>query len=181
MRRRASRPPSPARARPPDLRDAVAAHLGSRQVARVIYGAIIGLALVVVLEQHPPGAGVVAGSLVATGVAVGLAELYAEIVGTETRTHHRIERHELAEMGDDAIAVFFGASFPAVFFVLAALHAMELDTAFSIARWSGLGLIGCYGYAAGRLAGQGQLACLIQATAVAAIAGALIAVKAVLH
>src|SRR4051794_13259570 len=38
------------------LRRAVDAHLGSRDVARVIYGSIIGLALVVALGQHPPSA-----------------------------------------------------------------------------------------------------------------------------
>ena len=123
----------------------------------------------------------VAGSLVATAVAVGLAELYAEIVGSETRTHHRVQRAQLAEFADDALAVGFGVSFPAIFFLLAALGWIELDTAFSIARWSGLGLIGFYGYAAGRLAGASQLACVVQALAVAAIAGALILVKAVLH
>ena len=123
----------------------------------------------------------VAASLVATAVAVGLAELYAEIVGSETRTHHRVRRAELAEFADDALAVGFGVSFPAVFFLLAALGWIELDTAFSIARWSGLGLIGFYGYAAGRLAGASQLACVLQALAVAAIAGALIVVKALLH
>ena len=30
---------------------------------------------------------------------------------------------------------------------------MELDTAFRLAKWSGLGLIGFYGFAAARLAG----------------------------
>ena len=48
----------------------------------------------------------------------------------------------------------FGVAFPAVFFVLAALGAITIDTAFTIARWSGLGLIGFYGYVAGRLAGE---------------------------
>ena len=124
---------------------------------------------------------VVAGSLLATAVAVGLAELYSEIVGTETRTHHRLYREEFAEIADDAVAVGFGVTFPAVFFVLAALDAFTLDTAFSIARWSGLGLIACYGYAAGRLSGQGQLGSLIQAAGVATIAGLLIAIKAILH
>src|SRR4051794_40038651 len=47
-----------------------APHLGPRRVARVPSGAIIGLALPVALEQPPPKAGVVAGSLVATAVAV---------------------------------------------------------------------------------------------------------------
>jgi hypothetical protein len=48
-------------------------HLGSEQVSRVIYGAIIGMALIVVLEQHPPSPGVIAGTLIATGLAVALA------------------------------------------------------------------------------------------------------------
>jgi hypothetical protein len=135
----------------------------------------------VVLEQHPPAAGVVAGSLLATAVAVGLAELYSEIVGTETRARRRVRREELAEMADDVLAVGFGVAFPAVFFVLAAFDAISVDTAFAIARWSGLGLIGFYGYAAGRLAGQRRTACLIQGAAVAAVAGALILIKAVIH
>jgi hypothetical protein len=68
-----------------------------------------------------------------------------------------------------------------VFFVLAALDAISTDTAFTIARWSGLGLIGFYGYAAVRLAGARPLACVVQALAVAAIGGALIAIKALIH
>jgi len=134
-----------------------------------------------VLEQHPPKDVVVIASLLATGIAVGLAELYSEIVGTETRTHHRIERATLAEFADDALAVAFGVCFPAVFFVLAALDALSTDTAFTIARWSGLGLIGFYGYAAGRLSGAGQPACIVQALAVATIGGVLIAIKALIH
>src|SRR5215213_11425513 len=70
----------------------VEAHLGSRQVARVIYGSIIGLALVVALEAHPPSAGAVLATLWATALAVGLAELYSDVVGTETRTRRRIAR-----------------------------------------------------------------------------------------
>ena len=45
----------------PGVRGAIESHLGSAQVPRVIYGAIIGLALVVSLEDHPPRAGVMAG------------------------------------------------------------------------------------------------------------------------
>ena len=120
-------------------------------------------------------------SLIATGIAVGLAELYAEVVGTETRLRHRVDREHLGTMADDAVAVAFGVCFPAVFFVLAALDVLSTDTAFKIARWSGLGLIGCYGYAAGRLAGAGRLTCLIQGLAVAAIGGTLIAIKALVH
>jgi hypothetical protein len=163
------------------MQRAIEAHLGTQQVGRVIYGAIIGLALVLVVQEHPPAAGVIAGSLVATGVAVGLAELYSEVVATETRTRHRVRRDHLTEIRDDVLAVFFGISFPAVFFLLAAAGAMELHTAFAWAKWSGLGLIGFYGYMAARLAGAGLPTCLLQAAGAALIAGALIVVKALLH
>src|SRR3954468_13510817 len=107
------------------VRAAIEAHLGTRQVARVIYGAIIGMALVVVLEDHPPAAGSVVAALVATAVAVGLAELYSEVVATETRTHRRVRAEHVREILDDVVAVGFGIAFPAIYFVLAALGAME--------------------------------------------------------
>jgi hypothetical protein len=163
------------------MREAIEAHLGTRQVGRVIYGAIIGLAVVVVMQAHPPRAGVVVGTLIATGLAVALAELYSEAVATETRTHHRVGRQHLREFLADAVAVFFGVSFPGVFFLLAAAGALELDTAFTIAKWTGLGLIGFYGYAAARLAGEPFAVCVLQAVSAALIGGILIAFKALVH
>jgi hypothetical protein len=156
-------------------------HLGSTQVARVMYGAIIGLALVVALEAHPPSPGVMVGTLLGTAVAVGLAELYSEVVGTEVRTRRRVERARFHEIATDVGAVAFGISFPAVFFLLSAAGAMEVDTAFELAKWSGLGLIGFYGFCAARLSGMGLTAALLQAVAVAAIGGFLIALKALIH
>ena len=163
------------------MHTALEAHLGSRQVSRVIYGSIIGLALVVVLQSHPPEVGVMIASLVSTAVAVGLAELYSEIVGTETRTRHRIRRHELTPIVEDVIAVTLGVAFPALFFVLSAAGVMELDTAFRIAKWTGLALIGVYGFVAARFAGAGLLGAIAQGLAVAAIGAVMIAVKALVH
>lgn len=156
-------------------------HLGSTQVARVIYGAIIGLALVVALEHDPPGAGVMAGTLVVTGVAVGLAELYSEIVGTEVRTGRRADPARVREIVADVAAVAFGISFPAVFFLLSGVGVMEVETAFELAKWSGLALTGFYGFCAARLSGLGLPAALAQAAAVSAIGGFLIGLKAVIH
>jgi hypothetical protein len=160
---------------------AAASHLDSPQVSRTVYGAIIGLALVAALEAHPPAAGAVAGTLVGTAVAVGLAELYSEAVGTETRTRRRISAAQIKTIAGDVAAVAFGAAFPAVFFVLAAAGAMETQTAFTAAKWSGLGLIGLYGFCAARLAGAGIPGAVLHAVAVGAIGGMLIALKALLH
>jgi hypothetical protein len=163
------------------VRRAIETHLATRQVARVIYGAIIGMALVVSLEVHPPRPGVVAGSLLATAAAVGLAEFYSEAVGSQTRNRRRVGREQVGRIVDDVAAVAFGIAFPAVFFLLAAAGVLEADTAFTIAKWSGLGLIGFYGFVAGRLAGAGLWVSLLQALTVSVIGGALIAFKALLH
>jgi len=163
------------------VRRAVEAHLSSEQVAHVIYGAIIGIALVAALEAHPPGPGAMAGTLLASAVAVGLAELYSQVVGAETRNRRRVGREELRPLVPDVVAVAFGVAFPAVFFLLAAAGVLENHAAFTIAKWSGLGLISFYGFAAGRLAGAGLAASLLQALAVGIIGGALIAFKALIH
>jgi hypothetical protein len=159
----------------------IKAHLGSRQVARVVYGAIIGLALIVALEKHPPAAGTMIASLLGTAVAVGLAELYAEIVGIETSERHRVRREQVGELLDDSLAVAFGVAFPVVFFLLAAFGAIDVDTAFDLAKWTGLGLIAFYGFAAARYAGNSTTRALAHAGAAAAIGAALIAFKALVH
>jgi hypothetical protein len=156
-------------------------HLGSRQVSRVVYGAIIGLALVVALQDHPPAAWAMIATLLGTAVAVGLAELYSELLGRETRTRRRVGRREIRAELAGVAAVAFGIAFPAVFFVLAAAGALEIHTAFVIARWTGLGLIAFYGFCAARLTGRDLPAALLHALAVGIIGGFLIALKALVH
>ena len=156
-------------------------HLESRLVARVTYGAIVGLAVVVALEHHPEAAGVVAATLLATAVAVALAELYSEVVGVHTRTHRRVERAELYETARETTAVAVGVAFPTIFFVCAAFEWLGLDTAFELAKWSGVGLICFYGFCAARLSGAGWLWSIVQAVAVATIGAVLILFKALVH
>src|SRR4051812_3881848 len=147
-------------------RPMVESHPGSRDGARVTYGAVVGLAVVVAMQAHPPGAAVAAGTIAGTALAVGLAELYSEIVGAEARTRRPVPRPEIREMGGEAGAVFVGAGFPAVFFVASALGVMDVDLAFTLSRWTGLGLICGYGYLAGRASGSSRGTALVHAAAV---------------
>lgn len=163
------------------MRAVIAAHLGSRQVARVLYGSIIGLALVVALEAHPPRTVAIVGSLLATAVAVGLAELYSEYVGAETRTRARVDRTQLGFILDEVVAVAVGIAFPALFFAFAAIGLWDRDAAFTIAKWSGLGLITAYGFAAARLTGAGFLRSIYRASIAGLIAVFLIVIKSLLH
>ena len=163
------------------MRRALRDHLGSRDVARVVYGAIIGLAFVVALGQHPPSAVQAVGGIVATAIAVALAEVYSEYVGEEARERRRVGHKEVRLYLEDAAAVAFGAGFPAVFFVASAIGLFDIDLAFKLAKWTGLGLICAYGFAAARLAGLGLGRALMHMAAVGAVGVALIVVKALLH
>ena len=172
---------SPVRDERDRLRAVIAAHLGSRDVARVIYGSVIGLALVLALEAHPPTAGETAGAIAATAVAVGLAEAYSELIGGEARARRPIRlRHVRAAVGQ-AGAVIFGAGFPALFFVLATVGAIGLHSAFTLSKWTGAALICFYGYLAGRVSGSSVGGALLHALAVGAIGGVLIGLKSLLH
>lgn len=147
----------------------------------MVYGSIIGLALLVVVEAHPPRTGVVIGQFLGTAVAVALAEVYSDVIGVETRERHPVGRADIAGMLDDALAVAFGVAFPDVFFLLAALGVLDLDTAFTVAKWSGLALIGCYAYWAARFAGAGIVRALVRAAALSLVGVGLIALKVFLH
>src|SRR3954468_19444155 len=163
------------------MRTSLERHLGSRQVTRVVYGSIIGLALLVALTGHPPAPGVMAVQLVGTAVAVGLAEIYSDIVGTEASTRHRVTRPELRHMFESAVAVGVGVAFPAVFFLLSALGLLTVDTALAIAKWTGLGLIGFYGFWAARLSGASSSQALVKGALVALIGVGLILLKSLVH
>jgi hypothetical protein len=68
-----------------------------------------------------------------------------------------------------------------VFFVLAALDLTSLSTAFTLAKWTGLGLIFAYGFLGSRLAGTSVATALAHAGAIGAVGGLLIAFKSLLH
>src|SRR3712207_4904706 len=133
------------------------------------------------MEKHPPKAWVMAVWLLGTALAVGLAEIYREVVGAETSTRQPVTRSQFGHMTQDAAAVGFGVSFPAVFFMLSALGLLQVDTAFTVAKWTGLGLIGFYGYWAARFAGAAPHNALLKGAIVALIGAGLIGLKALVH
>src|SRR3954470_8049477 len=174
----ASGPRAPLRAR---VRRGVEAHLGSPDVAHIIYGSIIGPALVEAPPKPPPPSGAVAATLFGSAIAVGLAEAYSELVAADARTHRPADRHRLRLVARESSAVVFGAGFPAAFFVLAAAGVIAAATAFTLAKWTGLAVIFAYGYFGARRSGSSVGGALVKAAAVGAIGGALIVLKALVH
>ena len=163
------------------LRSRLGAHLRSGQVSKVVYGSIIGLALILALQSHPPGVLVVVGTLLATALAVALAEVYSELLGARARASLGEQTEPVREIAADSVAVALGISFPSVFFLAVPLGLVDVGTAFALAKWTGLGLIAGYGYVAARLSGIGPARSLLQAAGVSVIAAALIGFKSLLH
>src|SRR4051812_4577023 len=159
------------------LRRAVATHLESHDVTRVIYGSVIGLALVVALEAHPPTAGQTVAAIAGTAVAVGLAEIYSELIGGEARTRRPVRLAHVRTVALDAVAVMFGAGFPAIFFILATAGVFDVGLAFTLSKWTGLGLICAYGFVAGRLSGSGVGRAVLHGAAVGFIGGGRVGAK----
>ena|SRR5436190_17032385 len=144
----------------------------ARMRSRVVYGAIVGLALVVALQGHPPPPGQTAATLVATALAVAFAELFSELVTVRETTSESVR---------EAIAVAAGAVFPAIFFVLEAAGVLGESAAYAWAKWSGVALLGVYGYGAARRAGVRQSRAVMQALCIAAVGVLLIAFKSLVH
>jgi hypothetical protein len=160
---------------------ALAARLGSHRVSRAIYGTVVGLALVVALEAHPPSPGSVAGLLASTAFAVAMAELYSELLAARFAVQGPVDPERRSRAVIDALSVAAGAGFPAVYFVLAAAGVMEGPTAFALAKWTGLALIGVYGFLAAWLAGAGVTRSVLYAIVVVVVGTLVVLVKSLVH
>ena len=133
------------------------------------------------LEDHPPAAAATAAILLGTAVAVALAELYSELLGVRVRLGTGVDRgHRARDRRERGGGRDRGG--PAGWVLPAGGDgAIELGTAFSLAKWSGLGLMSFYGFAAARLSGADLKGSLLQALAIGAIGALVIAIKALVH
>jgi hypothetical protein len=163
------------------MRASIESHLGSEDVSKVLYGTIVGLALVLALEADAHHAGETAAFIVGTAITIGLAELFSEAISLEARTRTRIRRTDIKPLARDAIAVVIGAGFPAIFFILAALGVMEGHTAFTLAKWTGFGLVCAYAFFAARMSGAHYRHAARHALAAGILGVALIVLKSLLH
>jgi hypothetical protein len=92
-----------------------------------------------------------------------------------------VTRRRLRHLAEDAAVVTFGIAFPAVFFLFPLVGLGSVEGAFTVAKWTGLGLVGFYGFWAARFSGAPWHRAVLYAAGVAAVDAVLIALKAFLH
>ena len=156
-------------------------HRFADRAARAVYATIIGLAVILALEETGAGAGEVVAATVGGVIAAALAELYAAYIGAEIREQRSPSRGELLARGVDSALGTAAGLLPVVPFVLAEAGAIERATAYDVSPWLGVALLGGYTALANRLVGfTGVRNAVVTAFAVA-IGMALIALKAIVH
>ena len=143
--------------------------------ARGTYGAIVVLALLVAMGDHPPGpmraALLVAGSV----LTVLAAEVYAEVLGMEFDLGRTATRGELLNEMRKFAPITLAAEAPVVVLLLSGLGLFAEGLAFKLATWLTVGLIAAEGYLARRLAGRSVPASLRSACVLGGL-GVLLAV-----
>jgi hypothetical protein len=153
----------------------------AQRAARAVYGSIIALAVIVVLEEAGADAGEVLAAVIGSVVGAMLAEGYAEYIAAVIRERRHPGRTEVLDTAADVGVGTLAALVALVPFVLAALSVIELDTAYEIAPWLGLGVIGGYALFANRAAGLSRAQTVVFTAIALALGLALIAIKTVSH
>ena len=156
-------------------------HGDGHLAARGVYGAIVVLALLLAMKEHPPGPWAAAGLVTVSVLAVLAAELYAELLGLEidlgraaTRAEQRAKLHELGP-------ITLSAEAPVAVLVLAGLGLIDEKRAFDVAVIVTIALITVDGFLARRLAGRTVTESLRSAVFLGSIGVALAVVKQISH
>jgi len=151
--------------------------LTAARATHAVYGSIIVLAVVTGLDEASASAREAFWGTIGAAIAVVLAEIYADMIGTTIRERRPPNRAEWQEFVVDVCFGFTAACFPAFFFLLAVVGLMELRHAFTIAEWAGLVVLWLYVLAAARAAGLGMGRALIWAGALTACGVGLVELK----
>ena len=153
----------------------------AQRAARAVYGAIIALAVILALEEAMAGADQVIAAAIGSVIAAMLAEGYAEYIAAVIRERRHPTRTEIRETTADVGAGTLAALVPVVPFVLVELGLIELDTAYDVGPWLGLGVIGGYALLANRVAGLSRARSGIVTAVALAVGLGLILIKTLTH
>jgi len=154
-------------------------HVTEGHAGTVVYGSIVVLALVLVLDHEHASPGTAIVSIVGAAFVVAVAEAYAEFLQEMIELHRPLRGKERRDILAGICVHGVAALAPIVFFVLAALDWMETRTAYTVAKWFGVAVLGLYAFGAYRAAGVPVGRSLVAGAALTAVGLLLVALKSV--
>jgi hypothetical protein len=151
------------------------------RAARAVYGTIIAVAVIVVLDDGHTEADEAIIAVLGATIAASLAETYADYLATVIRQRRHLARPELVQAATDSALGTLAALLTLAPFILVELGWIETQTAFDLAPWIGLALIGGYSLFANRIAGLPTRRSMLITASMLAIGLILIALKSLAH
>lgn len=157
-------------------------HLPSKTaVAKAIYGLITVLAVLVVMDDHPPAAWRGAVTLFGTTLAVALVDTYSETIAGMLAHQRRPSRGELRAIWHDVSPVLVGAQAPTMVLLAAAFGLLSVGLALTVAEAVAFVLLFGYGWRVGTTLHRNRLPQLLSGLGLVAIGGLIVGIKAAFH
>lgn len=144
---------------------------------KVVYGSIVALTLVIVMDFEDARGGATVLSLVAALIAVGFAEAYAEFLAEMLQNRRPLRRRERVRIFEGVGLHLLPCLAPIAFFLLAGARLLKLETAYGLAEWTGIAVIGLFAFGAYRAAGASLGRSLVAGAALTAVGLGLVLVK----
>jgi hemolysin III len=120
-------------------------------VAKAIYGLISVLAVLLVMEEHPPAAWKAAGILFGTVVVLAIAETYSTTIAETIAGKRRLDRQEIREIWHDARPILLTANLPSLVILLSGAGLYSMETALMAAKYVIYLALFAYGLQVGHL------------------------------
>ena len=153
----------------------------AQRAARAVYGSIVALAVILYLDEAKAQADEVIFAVTGSVIAANLAEQYAEYIAHVIREQRHLTRPEIRTQVTDAAAGTLASLVTLIPFFLVQFDVIETPTAYDIAGWLGIGVIGGYALLANREAGVSGARNIVITGIALAIGASLIVIKSVTH
>jgi hemolysin III len=155
--------------------------VGHAAVSRAIYGLMTVLAVLQVMELHPPSAWQAAVSLFGTTLAVALVDAYADSIAEMLSRGRTLLWDELRAIGRDVAPILVGAQGPTLVMILSALGLLTVDDAIDLAQAVAFLFLFGYGWRVGKLLHEHWARRLVSGLILVAIGGFIVGIKAAFH
>jgi hypothetical protein len=158
---------------------ALTGDIGTQWAARVgktVKGMFVALALVVALEREPDPLGTLL-ALIGAVLAFAVGELYDAAIETQIRNRRGLTISELRGLAYEQSFISAGAIPAIVIFIFASCGLLSASLADNVAVYTGVALLGGLGAAAGRLAREPVLRCVLYGIESAVVGALVVALK----
>ena len=150
-------------------------------VSRTIYGSIITLAVLFILDRNPPEPWSAVGMLLGTALAVALAETFSQTIAEMIAGSKRLDAQGLLTIWRQTRPILISANLPTVVMILAAGGVFSIGMAITIAKVLQYLVLFLSGLQIGRILHESRPRILASAMFTAGIGGLISLFKVLFH